>query len=141
MISLSISRDSLTPPLTPLSIADAGTGTYVLMSFNPGQRLRDNAIAESRWIDGGSLTSSKVGLLTMQMTLMIRAASLSALETAAADLDEALGQFSYTITQTTAGALTTTTYTCMPASTSLDYDPALLRNSMGLFTATIPVQP
>lgn len=139
MIALSIARSSL--GLTPLSIADDGTGTYVLMSFTPGQRQRDNAIAASRWIDGGQLVSSKTDILTLDMVVKIQAATVPLLQQYADDLDAALNQFSYTITQTITGQLTSTTYTCMPASTSFPFDAVSFRAGLGYFTASIPRQP
>lgn len=141
MISLSITRDALTPPTLPLSIADTGTGTYVLVSFDPGVRLRDNAVARSRWIDGGQLVSSRVDLLTLELVVRINAASTTAVITAADALDDALGQFGYTISRTLTGELTPTTYTCMPATTALSWDPVQLRKYTALFTASIPRQP
>lgn len=141
MISLSISRDALTVPATPLTIADSGSGTYVLSSFEPGMRMRDNAIAKSRWIDGGSLVSTRVDVATMDMVVRINAASTTAVLTAADTLDDALSQFGYTITLTVSGSVSTTAYTCMPATTSLSWDPIQLRNRTALFTASIPRQP
>lgn len=139
MITLTIDRSSL--GLLPLTINDTGTGTYVLSAFTPGAKARDNAIAASRWLDGGQLVSSRVDILTMDLVVRINASSVAALTAAADVLDEALGQYGYTITQTIAGALTATTYTCMPASTSFPYDPVAFRAGTSLFTASIPRQP
>ena len=141
MISLSITRDALDTPALPLSLADSGTGTYVIVSFDPGVKARDNTIARSRWIDGGQLTSSRVDILTLDLVVRINAASTAAVIAAADTLDEALGQFGYTITLTTTGALSTTDYTCMPATTALAWDPVQLRKYTALFTASIPRQP
>jgi hypothetical protein len=139
MLTLTIDRASI--GLLPLTISDTGTGTYVLSAFTPGAKARDNTIATSRWLDGGQLVSTRVDILTMDMVVRINAASVSALKTAADALDAALGQFDYTITETIAGALTPTVYTCMPASTSWPYDPVAFRAGTSLFTASIPRQP
>ena len=141
MISLSISRTGLTVPGLPLTISDNGTGTYVLVSYAPGARVKDNALAQSRWLDGAQLVSTKQSILTMDMVVQVRAASTSAILTAAAALDDAFDQYGYTITESISGALTTTTYTCLPANTSFPYDPVLFRAGLGVFTASIPRQP
>jgi len=139
MLTLTIDRSSL--GLLPLTVNDTGTGTYVLSAFAPGTKARDNAVATSRWIDGGQLVSSRVDVLTMDLVVRINAASVAALKTAADELDAALGQFDYTITEAVTGALTSTVYTCLPASTSFPYDPIGFRAGTSLFTASIPRQP
>ena len=141
MITLTISRTDLTVPGLPLTITDSGTGTYVLVAYAPGAKAKDNAIAKSRWLPGGALVSTKTDILTMDLVVRVNAATVPALITAAEALDEALDQFGYTITEQVSGALTSTTYTCLPANTSFPYDPILFRAGMGLFTASIPRQP
>jgi hypothetical protein len=137
MISLSIDRGSL--GLTPLTISDSGSGSLVLVSFSPGARQRDNVIAQSRWLDGGRLTSSRTEVVTLDAAIRINGSTISDIQTKADELDTALTQFGYTLTQT-AGSLVTT-YTCLPASTALPYDPVLLRAGTSIFTASIPRQP
>ena len=139
MITLTIDRSSL--GLLPLTINDSGTGTYVLTSFTPGAKGRDNSYAASRWLDGARLVSSRTELLTMDMVVRINAATVPLLTDAAVVLDAALDQFGYTITEAISGALTTTAYTCLPASTSFPYDPVQFRRGTGLFSASIPRQP
>jgi hypothetical protein len=141
VITLTISRDDVSPPSLPLTINDSGSGTYVLVSFEPGSRARNNAIARSRWIDGGQLVSSTTDVLTMDLVVRINAASTAALKDAADALDAALSQFGYTITEQITGAITSTVYTCMPANTSFPYDPVQFRAGTALFTASIPRQP
>lgn len=141
MITLTISRDALDTPALPLTINDTGTGTYVLESFTPGARQRDNAIATSRWLSGGALVSTRTEIVTMDLVVQVRAASTQAIIDAAATLDEALNQYGFTITEQVSGAVTSTTYTCLPASTSFPYDPVMFRAGMGTFTASIPRQP
>jgi len=139
VITLTIDRSSI--GALPLTITDSGTGTYVLVSYEPGSRVKENAVAQSRWLDGGQLVSTRQSILTMDMVLRIRAASVSALKTAASALDDAFDQFGYTITEQVAGAITSTTYTCLPANTSFPHDPVLFRAGMGVYTASIPRQP
>ena len=141
MITLTLSRSALTVPGLPLTINDTGTGTYVLVAFQPGARVKDNAIAESRWLDGGQLVSTKTSILTMDLVLRVNASTVPAILAAAAALDEAFDQYGYTITEAVSGALTSTTYTCLPASTSFPYDPVQFRAGTGLYTASIPRQP
>lgn len=141
MITLSISRTNLTVPDVPLTINDSGAGTYVLVALQPGAKARDNAIASSRWIDGGALVSTKVDLLSLDLVVRINAATVPLLLAAADTLDTALAQRSYTITQQVSGAVTATTYTCLPASTNFPYDPVQFRAGTGVFTATILRQP
>ena len=141
MITLTITRDNLTVPALPLTLNDTGTGTYVVQSFAPGAKARDNAYATSRWLDGGALTSTRVDIMTMDLVVQVRAASTQAIIDAAEVLDEALGQYAYTITQQVTGAITSTQYACMPASTSFPYDPVMFRAGLGVFTASIPRQP
>lgn len=141
MISLTISRDLLTPPQTPLTISDSGTGTYVLVSMDPGARLRENAVAKSRWIDGGQLVSTRTDLLTLELVVRINATGMAAVKAAADALDEALNQWGFTITETVTGAITSSTFTCLPATTAFAYDPVQFRANTGLFTASIPRQP
>lgn len=141
VISLSISRTGLTIPGLPLTISDSGTGTYVLVSYAPGAKSRENAVAQSRWLDGGALVSTRTSILTMDLVVQVRGASVSAILDNAAILDEALDQFGYTITEQVAGALTSTQYACMPANTSFPYDPVMFRAGLGMFTASIPRQP
>ena len=136
MIALSIAAGTA----TPLTIADSGTGTYVLVAFEPGTRQRDNAFATSRWADGGALVSSTLGLQSMDLVVRINAATPAAVVAAGSVLDAALGQYSYTITATMAAGAAT--YTCLPASsTALAYDPVQFRNGTGVLSASIPRQP
>jgi hypothetical protein len=139
VITLTIDRSSL--GLLPLTINDSGTGTYVLTSFMPGAKSRDNSYAQSRWLDGGRLVSTRTEIVTMDMVVRINSTTVPLLLDAATVLETALDQFGYTITEAVSGAVSTTTYTCMPASTSFPYDPVQFRRFTGLFTASIPRQP
>ena len=144
MISLSISRSGLTPPLTPLTITDTGraSGTYVLNAdgWFPGSVQAESSYARSRWLDGAQLVSSRVDLLTMQLSVQCWGASASAVRGMADTLGAALMQDSYTITET-GMSVTPVVYRCLPASWSMSWDPVLLRQGLALFTASIPRQP
>jgi hypothetical protein len=141
VITLTISRTAVAVPGLPLTINDSGTGTYVLVSFGPGSKQRDNSYARSRWLDGGQLVSTRTDIVTMDLAVQVRGSTTQAIIDAAEVLDQALNQYAYTLTQSISGALTTTVYECDPANTSFPYDPILFRAGMGLFSASIPRQP
>jgi len=139
MITLSIDRSSL--GLLPLSVGTARTaGTYQLSAngWNPGRVQRDNAIATSRWLSGGRLVSTRNEIISLELTVRVWGSSVANMRTMVDDLGNALGQFSYTVTETVTGALTTNVYTCMPASWSVESDPNQWRQFTTLFTASIP---
>ena len=139
MITLSIDRASL--GLLPLSVGTARTaGSYQLTAngWNPGRVQRDNAIATSRWLSGGRLVSTRNEIISLELTVRVWASSVANMRTMVDDLGNALGQFSYTVTETVTGALTTNVYTCMPASWSVESDPNQWRQFTTLFTASIP---
>lgn len=141
MISLTISRDGLDVPALPLSIGTSRTpGSYQLAAngWNPGRVQRDNAIAQSRWLSGGKLISTRNEIITLDLTVRIWGTSVANMRTMVDDLGNALGQFSYTITEQISGALTTNVYTCMPASWAIESDPNQWRQYTTLFTASIP---
>jgi hypothetical protein len=139
MITLSIDRASL--GLLPLAIGTARTaGTYQLAAngWNPGRVERDNAIATSRWLSGGKLVSTRTQVISLELTVRVWASSVANMRTMVDDLGDALGQYSYQITETVAGALATNVYDCMPASYSIESDPNQWRQFTTLFTASIP---
>jgi hypothetical protein len=139
VITLSIDRSSL--GLLPLSVGTARTaGTYQLTAngWNPGRVQRDNAIATSRWLSGGRLVSTRNEIISLELTVRVWGSSVANMRTMVDDLGNALGQFSYTVTETVTGALTTNVYTCMPASWSVESDPNQWRQFTTLFTASIP---
>lgn len=142
MITLSISRDSL--GLLPLSLPDTlaiGTSGLALVTFNPGQSQADNAIATSRWLSGGSLTSTRREIITLEMSVRVVGSSLSDLDTRCNDLFDALGQFGYTISKAVTGGTTPVVYTCLPANFGRTYNPDLMRHNMDIVTASLPRQP
>ena len=141
MITLTISRDNLDVPLLPLTINASGSGTYVLMDMSPGARAKDNVFARSRWLDGAALVSTRQDLLSLDLVIRINATGMAGVKAAAAVLDDAFDQWSYTITETVTGLLTSTVYTCSPANTAFAYDPVQFRANTGLYTASVLRQP
>lgn len=141
MITLTISRDNLDVPQLPLTINASGTGTYVLMDMSPGARAKDNVFARSRWLDGAALVSTRQDLLSLDLVIRINATGMAGVKAAAAVLDDAFDQWTYTITETVTGSLTSTVYTCSPANTAFAYDPVQFRANTGLYTASVPRQP
>lgn len=139
MITLSIDRSSLA--LLPLAVGTARTaGSYQLTAngWNPGRVQRDNAVATSRWLSGGKLVSTRNEIISLELTVRIWGSSVANMRTMIDDLGNALGQFSYQVTETVSGALTTNVYDCMPASWAVESDPNQWRQFTTLFTASIP---
>lgn len=138
MITVSIDRTSLS--LTALSITDTGADAYSIM---PGVQIgggeRDNVYAESRWIDGAAVTSSRATLTTIDLNVRVEGSSLADLQTKIAALAAALAQFTYTVT-VTEGA-TATTYDCCPGSWRRQYNQTAMMNLADYLTVTIPRQP
>ena len=140
MITLSIDRASL--GLLPLAVTNTGrtAGTYVLDAngWNPGRVQRDNAVATSRWLSGGKLVSTREEIISLELTVRVWGSSVANMRTMVDALGDALGQYSYTVTETITGALSTNVYTCMPASWAVESDPNQWRQFTTLFTASIP---
>jgi hypothetical protein len=139
MITLSVSNGTA----TPLSIADTGTTGYVLTrdGWNNGGVENRNTYAESRWVDGASLTSSKQAVVSMNLAVRAWGTSISDLSVKVDAIGAALSQFSYTITESFAGG-GSAVHTCMPASDiNMSYDPDLLQHNVAIVTAVIPRQP
>lgn len=138
MISLSIDRSSL--GITALTISDDGTGTFTLMpGFSAGASVPINVVAESRWQDGGVLTSSRRDLTSLDMTLRINGGGVWSVNAATAELATALDQFSYTVTVNEGGYAWT--YQAMPATWRRLYVRDELRRGRDLVTVSIPRQP
>ena len=138
MISLTISRASL--GLTPLVINDVTPGVYTITrEFNPGRIDVDNVVAESRWQDGGLLTSSRRKITELTGTIRVSAGSLPGTVTAIDALAAALNQFAYTVTLQQGSVVTE--YVCMPASWQRAFDSVQMRAGADLMTVTIPRQP
>lgn len=134
MISLTIASTAGTA-----TIPDSGSSGYVLVSYSPGAVRRDNAYAESRWLDGASLVSSRTDLLSISATVRVYGTSLAHVVSQAAALGTIVDSFDYTVTASYTGG--SVVYDAMPASYALDYDPVLLRSNQALMTLDIPVQP
>jgi len=134
MIALTITAGTGT-----ISVTDSGTTGYVLESWNPGSVNRDNSYATSRWLDGASLTSSRTEITTLAASIQVWGTALADTLTKVATIGSALGQFSYTVTESHTGG--SAVYTCMPADYSIEYNPTTLRSNMAVINAVIPRQP
>ena len=135
MISLTLSNGTA----TPITINDQGKTGYVLVSLDPGQTIRDNTYAESRWLSGGALTSTREDMTALSAVIQTWGTSLADTLTKVDTLGSALGQYSYTVTATYTGG--SAVYTACPASYSVSYDPNYLRNFLTVVTTSIPRQP
>lgn len=111
-IALAVSRTSL--GLIPLTAADTGTTGAVIIGWNPGSVDPANEYAESAWLNGASLARTRVPLLNAALSLRLYAASVAAVRTLHSTWLAALGQQSYTITETFTGG--SVVYDCCPAS-------------------------
>lgn len=135
MISLTLSNGTA----TALSITDTGNSGYVLTSLNVGQIERDNAVARSRWMDGGALVSTRDEITTLEATIQTWGTSTADVLSKVDQLGAVLGQWTYTVTAAYSGG--SAVYTAMPASYSVAYDPNNLRANMAVVTVQIPRQP
>lgn len=135
MISLSISMGTA----TPVSVTDTGTSGYVLAAYSPGGVDADNALAQSRWLDGAALTSTRTNLTTIAASIQVWGTAYAHVMTQVDALGSALSQYSYTVTESYTGG--SAVYTCLPASYEVVYSPDTLRANMAVVNATIPRQP
>ena len=135
MISLTVT----TGTASTLSITDSGQSGYVLAAMNPGQTIRDNTYATSRWVDGAALTSTRDEMTALDVVVQTWGTSLADVMSKVTTLGSALGQYAYTVTAAWSGG--SAVYTAMPASYSVSYDPNYLRNYLTVVTASIPRQP
>jgi len=137
MLSLSVSRTSL--GRVPLTAADSTQVGATVMDWSPGLVVRDMTIVKSKWADGGVVTHSRDDIVTMTLSLFLRAGSLTASRLLAEEWAEALGQLDYTITETlTAGARA---FAAMPASVDITANPNHWRAGIVSVTASIPRNP
>jgi len=138
VITLTIGRASLGDQ--PLVITDDGTGVYNLMrDFNAGGVEVDNVIAESRWQDGGQLTSTRRKITEIGGTIRVSAGSVAGTVAAIDTLAEALNQFGFTVVLQQETAVVE--YTAMPASWQRAFDPVEMRHGADLVNVSIPRQP
>jgi hypothetical protein len=100
---------------------------------------RDNTYAESRWLDGAALVSTRDALGSLDAVIQVWGTALSDVMTKVTTLGSALGQYTYTVTAVYAGG--SAVYTACPASYSVSYDPNYFRNFLTVVTASIPRQP
>ena len=135
MIALTLSNGTA----TPITISSQGKTGYVLVAMSPGQTIRDNTFAESRWLDGGALVSTRDDMTSIDAVVQVWGTTLADSMTKTDTLGSALGQWSYTVTAAYTGG--SAVYTASPASYSVSYDPDYLRNYLTVVTASIPRQP
>jgi hypothetical protein len=138
MSILSINRSSLSQG--DLDITADGSGRYELVSFTPGRVDRDNVYAESRWLDGAQMVSSRKRLATMNLVVRVHGDDAEDALDGADELTAALAdQLRYTITEETGTALRE--YACLSATVDTGRDPVLLEAGIVVVTAIIPRQP
>lgn len=134
-VTLSVSRTSL--GLVPLTAANSATVAATIRDWSPGLVVRDTTIARSKWAPGGVVTRSRDDVVTMTLSLFLRAGSLSASRALAEAWATALGQFEYTITESISGAVRP--FAAMPAS--VDMAESYWRNGVVELNASIPRNP
>jgi len=144
MTTATVTIDRTSLGKAPLVIGSNPTGTYVLTDKGlgrPGVTPRLVFAADSPWVDGSVPTAATRANSELPLEVHIQAASASALAAAKADLDEALWQFTYTVT--VAEGANSVTWTCYPAAHGLtdvvsDFNVADFFEVWGI---TIPVYP
>ena len=135
MISLTVAGTNGTVTAT-----DTGQSGYVLLpGLDFGIVSRDNSYAESRWLDGASLLSSRTGMRMVSASLQVWGTTIADVQTKVATLGSAIDAFTYTVTAVYSGG--SAVYTACPASYSVAWDRDFLRNNMAVMTMSIPVQP
>lgn len=137
MTTITIDRSSLR--LADLVITSDGSSGAELVDWAPGARQVDNTYAESRWRDGGKLTSSRARIATMTLVVRFEEATPADAIAAAEALVEALDQWGYVITENTGAS--EIDYSCMPATTQIGRDPVMLDEGIVVVTCSIPRQP
>lgn len=138
MIAIAIDRTSLT--LADLAISDDGTGDWSVMpGYAEGSLSADNTFAESRWLDGAFLLSTREEMTSLDFTLKANTTSLATFLTNLAVLKTALAQFDYTVDVTEGAA--TRTFTCWPATWRRMFNSTAMLNGRDYVTVSIPRQP
>jgi hypothetical protein len=124
-----------------ITLGTAGATNYELVEFVPGTVERDNVMAESRWLDGGSLVSSRRRMVTMRLVARVTGSTVGVAAANAQALADALDNdgAEFTITETIGS--TSYTYDCLPATVSVGRDPVLMQGLCFIVTASIPAQP
>lgn len=136
MIALSLAIGTA----TPISIADAYTGAgYVLGAYSGGRVENENALAESRWLDGASLTSTRKRMATVDVSIQAWGTSYADMMSKVAALGTVLDAPSYTVSRIDANG--TATQNAMPATYEVVYNYLTMRQNMAVINASIPVQP
>ena len=134
MISLTIAGTNGT-----VTSSDTGQSGYVLLSLDPGNNVRDNTYARSRWMDGAYLVSTRTELNSLTAAVQVWGTAISDVQAKIATLGSVVNAWGYTVTAAYAGG--STVYTAMPASYDVAFDPILLSRNMAVMTIDFPVQP
>jgi hypothetical protein len=122
------------------TINDTGTSGYVLISFAPARVVRQNALAESQWLDGAIPVSSRTEVASISAAVRVFGTTTAHVMASAAALGTIVNELDYTVGVAYTGG-GSVTYSAMPASYYLEYDPNLLRANQAVMTLDIPVQP
>jgi len=134
-VSLTVSR-----PTTPLELEQPGTSRVV--SVGPGSMSRRREVAISPFVDGEFLISSVKDVVNIALAVRFFGATHAALKANVEAALAAFDQFSYTLTLTLEGEVST--WSCEPADYGpLDgqIDPFGMRSTQQVYTFAIPRQP
>lgn len=140
LAAIAIDRASLSKP--DLAASSDGS-TYRLTEDGvgrPGVAWRRTYAPDSADVHGSELIAIAREQSSLPLVIEVLAETASALDDACADLEEALSQFAYTVTQTVDGV--TRVWSADPADWSTGgYDSGEVAAHMARYVITIPVYP
>lgn len=140
---VSIDRSSLS--LAALTIDDTTAAPYMLMVDGLGRPAitwRLTSMPDSADAHGTEYIAAVKEQSSLPLRVMVRAGTSAALNTAVTDLEDALSQFSYTVTVTVDGVAKT--WSCSPAAYGIDgsqVDYFKVVQHYEVLTITVPVYP
>lgn len=141
-ITLTISRDNLPTPALPLTLADDGYGTYVIVDFDSGEAEPDLVTAPSKWLDGAGYVAHTLPLVVMPLIVRVYAPTYTEMRTATAALVAACrDQHRYTITETDPDGAVIGSYDCLPARPAVGGQPIEKIQGTQVVSLAIPRQP
>lgn len=129
---------ALTVAVGSISFGDTGTTSHEIVSWDAGRFDAENKTAESSYVNGSVLTSTRTRAVSMTLVARITGTSLADLQTKIDALAAVVAAWSYTVTETVGSAKS---YDAMPASWQRAYDPVLLGIFADRVTLSIPRQP
>ena len=129
---------ALTVAIGSITFADTGTTSHEIVSWDAGRLDAENKTAESSFVDGSVLTSTRTRAVSMTLVARITGTSLADLQAKIDALAAVVAAWSYTVTETVGSAKS---YDAMPASWQRAYDPVLLGIYADRVTLSIPRQP